>query len=418
MPPSTHHVAILAGGGDLPLQIADSVTRRGGQVHIVAIENEADARVEQYGHTWVNLGQAARMFSALQAPKGETGVMVIAGAVTRPDLTKLRPDFGLVRVLAQVLGLITAGGDDALLTRCIRIFEREGLTVVGVQDVAPEVLVGEGALGARIADAGAMADITMAESLLADLGAFDIGQAAVVANGRVLAVEGAEGTDRMLARLSRAEGGQRAGVLLKVPKPRQERRVDLPAIGLRTIERAAAAGLAGIAVRTGEAIILQRQELIAAAEAAGMFVVGVAAPSEVRRGPADAPDGISQSKNEPRRLSSRDMADAIRAVQVARTAARYIPDTAAVVVRGHVLAVAASEGIPAALERASSHGQWGLSRVGWRRGVAATHVRTPMSDAVTGACDNVIVRAGWSGMVWEDADLSVPCFASVRRPLR
>jgi UDP-2,3-diacylglucosamine hydrolase len=404
-----HHVAILAGGGDLPLQIAASVVGRGGRVHVVAIAGEADVRVAAYPHTWVNLGQASRMFAALKPPKGESGVMVIAGAVTRPDILKLRPDFGIVRVLAQVLGLITAGGDDALLTRAIRIFEREGLTVVGVQDVAPEVMVGAGALGARVADAAAVADIAIAEALLADLGAFDIGQAAVVADGR------------MLARLSSAEDGRRVGVLLKAPKPRQERRVDLPTIGRHTIERAAAAGLAGIAVRTGGAIILQRAQMIAAADAAGMFVAGVAAPDQVPVGPANAPDGISQSKNERHRLSSRDMADAIRAMQVARTAARYIPDTAAVVVRGHVLAVAASEGIPAAFERACGLGQWGLSRIGWRRGVAAMHLNndlTSLTSDETTTCHDVVARAGWSGTVWEDAAIQLPSYSSVRRPRR
>jgi DUF1009 family protein len=356
MPLTADHVAILAGGGDLPLQIADSVTRRGGRVHLVAIQNEADQRVAQYPHTWVNLGQASRMFAALQPPPGAAGVMVIAGAVSRPDLMTLRPDFGLVRVLAQVLGLITAGGDDALLTRAIRIFEREGLTVVGVQDVAPEVMIGAGVLGRQALDATATADIARGHDVLTALGGLDVGQAIVVEDGRVLAIEGVEGTDRMLGRLADLKVAQGRAVLLKAPKPRQERRVDLPTIGLRTIERAAAAGIRGVAVVADAAIGLQRVEMIAAADARGMFVVGVASG---RDSDAFAMAGLAARH-----------ADSEKAVDAVSRLAPFGTGSAAAVLRGHVVGIAAAEGVAGLLARSSTLAQWGLGRIG-RRGVIA-----------------------------------------------
>lgn len=388
------HVAILSGGGDLPLQIAASVTARGGQVHVVAILGAADARIEAYPHTWINLGQAARMFAALKAPKDWNGesVMVIAGAVTRPDLASLRPDFGFLRVLVQVLGLITAGGDDALLTRAIRIFEREGLTVVGIQDVAPELLIGAGTLGRVLPDDDALADIAIGHAVLAALGRLDVGQAIVVEAGRVLAIEGVEGTDRMLARLAAINGAAHKAVLLKAPKPRQERRVDLPTIGVHTIENAHAAGIGGIAVVAGDAIGLQREAMIAAADARRMFVTGVT-PDR----PSDAAQSttVTVAIGGRRRPSKGDLADLQRGADAVLRLAAFNTGSAAAVVRGHVLGIAAIEGPAGLMARIGGLSQWGLRRL--RRNRGALVVRCDRLPA-TGEISAWIVRASDAGL--------------------
>ena len=361
-------VAILAGGGDLPLQIAASVTARGGSVHIAAIRGAADARIEAYPHTWTNMAQASRIFAALKAPKSWTGesVMVIAGAVTRPDLAALRPDFGFVRVLVQVLGLITAGGDDALLTRAIRIFEREGLTVVGIQDVAPELLIGAGTLGHIEPDDTALSGIATGRAVLAALGGLDVGQAIVVDGGRVLAIEGVEGTDRMLARLTAHGGASGSAILLKAPKPRQERRVDLPTIGVRTVEHAYAAGIRGIAVVAGDAIGLQRAEMVAAADAHGVFIAGI--PADAATEASHAPIEIIVAVAGGRRPSTGDLADLTRGGDAVLRLAPFGTGSAAAVVRGHVLAVAAIEGAAGLAHRIGGLSQWGLRRLQRKRG--------------------------------------------------
>lgn len=394
------HVAILAGGGDLPLQIAASVSARGGAVHIVAIRGEADASVEAYPHTWVNIAGARRMFSALQPPAGADGVMVIAGAVTRPDLLKLRPDFGIIRVLVQVLGLITAGGDDALLTRAIRIFEREGLTVVGVQDVTPELLIGEGVLSAARPDAAAHADITRGQAVLAALGGLDVGQAIVVEDGKVLAIEGVEGTDRMLARL--AEGRQANGraVLLKAPKPRQERRVDLPTIGAKTVARAREAGIRGIAVVAGEAIGLQRSKMVATADAHGMFIAGV--PTVPTTDIAAHRGAIRSTRGHTPRPG--DIADMQKAFDAVHRLAPYDTGAAAAVVRGHVIAVSAAEGPHGLLQRASSLSQWGLRRFAGRRGAVAVRLDAKFTLADAESLLPNIARAGFAALALVQTD--------------
>ncbi|HYT47614.1 MAG TPA: UDP-2,3-diacylglucosamine diphosphatase LpxI, partial [Burkholderiales bacterium] len=181
-----------------------------------------------------------------------------------------------------------AGGDDHLLTRICRIVEDRGFRLLGAHEVAPEILVPAGQLGRHAPSERDRADIAVGRALLAATGAFDIGQAVVVAGNRVIAIEAAEGTDRMLARIAqlRREGGlklpDKSGVLVKAPKPSQDRRFDLPSVGARTIEVAAAASLAGIAVEARGAVTADLSEMVRQADAAGLFVVGVPAGEPMR----------------------------------------------------------------------------------------------------------------------------------------
>jgi DUF1009 family protein len=309
---SADRIGILAGGGRLPLTIAESVIERGGSVHIVAIEGEADPGVGRFPHTWVNWGQVGRMVGTLHSQR--TDALVIAGSVRRPDLWKLRPDLGFFRCLPQILQML-AGGDDSVLSRVVRFFEAKGIVVRGAHEVAPDLLVRAGSAGALALDGQARADAGVGSAVRAALGALDAGQAVVVAGGKVLAIEGAEGTDAMLARVARlrgaGEGATRGGVLAKGPKPGQELRVDMPAIGPRTVELAAAAGLAGLAVEAGAVLLLDRNEAIQAADRHGIAIEGLpkapisrsdavpAVTSPTERPEADAARGAVRSVPSP-----------------------------------------------------------------------------------------------------------------------
>src|SRR5436190_821080 len=273
---SMTRIGILAGGGRLPLMIAESVTARGGTVHIVGIEGEADPGVARFPHTWVNWGQIGRMVATLRSEGARQ--LVIAGAVTRPDLWRIRPDVGFFRSLPQILHLL-AGGDDSVLTRVVRFFEGNGLVVLGVHDVAPDLLAGTGRQGSIGLTEADCADAEVGFAVRHALAPVDAGQAVVVAQGKVLAIEGAEGTDAMLQRVAALPGRQRdgrEGVLAKGPKPGQELRVDMPVIGPRTVEQAAAAGLAGVAVESGAVLILDRAEVIRIADARNCAIHGLA----------------------------------------------------------------------------------------------------------------------------------------------
>jgi DUF1009 family protein len=234
--------------------------------------------VSRYSHHWIAIGQAGRFFRLARAEQCRNVLFI--GAVLRPPLTKIRMDWHTVRLLPRAIRIFR-GGDDRLLSGVADIAEEGGLRVIGLEEVAPEVFVPDGALGRYRPSDADLLDIDRALATIAALGALDIGQAAVVANTRVLAVEAAEGTDNMLARIAdlrrqgRVTSRLGTGVLVKAPKPGQDRRLDLPSIGPKTIENVARAGLAGIAVTAGSTVIADAGEVIAAADRTKIFVAGV-----------------------------------------------------------------------------------------------------------------------------------------------
>jgi hypothetical protein len=278
-PSERRSIALVCGGGALPGAVAEAITRRGLRPVMFAIRGWADPKiVEPHAHHWVALGQLGRFLRLARAEHCHEAVLI--GALLRPPLSKLRLDWYTLRLMPSMIRVFR-GGDDRLLSGMARLSEQAGLRIIGVADVAPEVLVPEGVLGRHQPTARDRADIARALEMIAALGPFDVGQAAVVANNNVLAVEAAEGTDNMLNRLVELRAQRRitsapgTGVLVKAPKPDQDRRFDLPAIGPRTVANVARAGLGGIAVTAGSAIVAEPAETIAAADRAGIFLVGV-----------------------------------------------------------------------------------------------------------------------------------------------
>jgi UDP-2,3-diacylglucosamine hydrolase len=272
-------LAIICGSGSLPLAVADAAAQTGRRVVLFPLKGWADpAAIKRYPHHWVGLAQFGR-FRRFARQEGCRDIVIIGGVV-RPALRQLRPDFATLRHLPRIVRLFR-GGDDHLLSGIGRIFEEHGFRLVGAHEAAPAILVSRGTLGRHQPSTADIADAQRGFAILAAMGPFDIGQAVVVAGNRVLAVEAAEGTDEMLARLAALGGAGRirhaagTGVLVKGPKPGQERRLDLPSIGARTVEGAVAAGLAGIAVAAGNVITADVADLVRAADAAGLFVIGV-----------------------------------------------------------------------------------------------------------------------------------------------
>jgi hypothetical protein len=273
-------LAMLCGGGSLPLAIADSVVSRGRPVVMFPLRGAAEAGgIERHRHHWVYVGQIGK-FLRLARAEGCRDVVFI-GALVRPRIWQTRPDLVGLSVLPKVLAAFR-GGDDHLLTGMGKLLEAEGMRLVGAHEVAPEILVPEGPLNRTRPSPVNETDIAFGLDYLRAAGPFDIGQAVVVAGKHVLAVEAVEGTDEMLARVAqlRANGRIRqisGGVLVKAPKPAQDRRFDLPSIGPNTVAGAVRAGLSGIAVVAGETVVAEPEALLVAADRANIFVIGVPA---------------------------------------------------------------------------------------------------------------------------------------------
>lgn len=268
-------LGIIAGGGELPLAIAESARDAGRDVFILALSG-ADEGLSRFPLENTGIGELGKSLSLLKKHACEE--VTFAGRVSRPEWSDLKLDARGALALPKVAAAALKG-DDSLMRAMLAIFEKEGFRVVGTADAAPDLIASAGIYGRHKPDPQAQADIAQARDVVRRMGELDIGQAAAVADGLVLAVEAAEGTDAMLERLPllsknlRGTPQKRRGVLVKAPKPGQERRVDLPVIGVRTIELASAGGLSGIAVEAGGALIMRKSRIVEAADRLGLFVM-------------------------------------------------------------------------------------------------------------------------------------------------
>ena len=275
-------VAIICGGGSLPFAVADAALRAGRRPVLFPIRGFADAAsVARYPHHWIALGQFGRMRRLAAAEHCRDVVFI--GNLIRPSLREIRLDWETVRLMPRVARLFR-GGDDRLLSGIGRIFEEHGFRLLGAHELAPEILVPEGLVGKRAPSERDKADIATALGVLSALGPFDVGQSAIVADGHVLAVEAAEGTDAMLARVAELRRTGRIrypvglGVLVKAPKPGQDRRFDLPSIGPQTIAGVIRAGLAGLAAVAGATIIAEPDLVAGTVNRGKIFMLGVPDP--------------------------------------------------------------------------------------------------------------------------------------------
>ncbi|MBY0448706.1 MAG: UDP-2,3-diacylglucosamine diphosphatase LpxI, partial [Hyphomonadaceae bacterium] len=266
-------LGLVAGAGLLPLRIAQHCAAQDIACFVARLPGETAPELAAFPGATFPLGELGARFAALHA--FGVDAVVIAGKVQRPDFKALQVDAMGLRLLPRFLAA-AARGDDALHRLVVEVCEGEGFQVLAVEQVLGGVLAREGPLGARAPSTQDRADIAKGAGLVAALGPFDVGQGCVIREGMVLAVEAQEGTDAMLQRVALLQrGAPRGGVLLKRTKPAQERRIDLPAIGLDTIAHAHGANLAGVAIEAGGALIIDAPSVRAGADAAGLFVCGV-----------------------------------------------------------------------------------------------------------------------------------------------
>ncbi len=278
---SPRTLGILAGRGPLPGRVAAAARASGRDVFIIGLEGFAqDSVIGSFPHVVVRIGAVGRILAALRTHGCQDLVMI--GAVRRPSFLDLRPDAEGARLMGRI-GRAAFAGDDGLLAAVTRVLSEEGFNILGAQDILTEALGPRGVLTRAAPDAQAMADIERGIAVARALGATDVGQCCVVQQGLVLAVEAVEGTDAMLSRCAALARSGPGGVLVKLVKPGQDRRADLPTIGPTTIRGVADARLRGVAFEAEGTILADREALIAAADAVGLFVFGLD-PETIHKG--------------------------------------------------------------------------------------------------------------------------------------
>lgn len=268
-------LGVIAGSGGLPREIIVAAKQKGWDCFVVGFVDQTDPETLAAAPSMqTHLGAAGKIIDRLHA-EGVTD-LVMAGGIRRPSLLQIRPDWLTAKFLAQVG--IRALGDDGLLRAIIRSVEEQGFNFLSIPQILGELVFPEGLLSERSPDAAAEEDIRHGLEVARILGKADVGQAVVVQQGLVLGVEAIEGTDALLARCKDLARPVEGGVLVKIKKPNQEERADLPAIGPRTVENAAAAGLRGIAVQAGGALLIERGKTVGLANKHKLFLIGMILP--------------------------------------------------------------------------------------------------------------------------------------------
>jgi DUF1009 family protein len=256
----------------MPVEIVRSCRARGIEVYVAGLLPWADEAVyHDIDHVMARLGEVGKMMKFFKSH----GVvdLVLAGGIKRPALKELIPDIEAIKILAKVA--LTKISDDGLFRAMIGEIESRGFHVCGIEEVVPEMLFQAGVYGRVKPSAGDQDDIRRGVEIARALGAVDVGQAVVIQEGIVLAVEAVEGTDAMLSRASALKKPGKAPVMVKILKPGQDTRVDLPAIGIQTVEQLSKYGIGGIAVQAGGILVIEREAVIAAADAAKIFIIGM-----------------------------------------------------------------------------------------------------------------------------------------------
>ncbi len=271
-------IAVIAGAGGLPEAIAQALKARGREVLVVAIDGAADREFGGTSTIHLPIGAAGRLLECLRA--NDCAEVVIAGQFHRPRFSDIEFDLGTLKLALSSLLRLRFGGDDQVVSRIVEMFEAEGFRIVGPQEAVPELISASGPYGRARPSEDARADIQTGAAAIRHMAPLDVGQAVVVHSRRIIGVEAAEGTNAMILRCGelRANGRLNAsapsGVLVKMPKPGQELRLEMPVIGPDTVRAARQAGLAGLAVEAGGVVVVDRSELVELADEAGLFVVG------------------------------------------------------------------------------------------------------------------------------------------------
>ena len=266
-------VGLIAGEGDFPLEVAQSISQKNIEVFIVALKNIASKDIERYPHIWVRMGQIGKAIQALKENNCEE--LILIGGVKKPNLWLLKPDFGALKLFFKLV-MLPSKGDASILKTLLQFLEIDNkFKVVGAEKYIPHLLMSEGLLAGEKIDKQTQIDIDIAIANCINIGFKDIGQACVVVNGEIITSEDVSGTDNMLRNLvSKEIKFSKKGVLVKLTKPIQDKRVDLPVIGMQTIHLVKEIGLKGIAIENRSSFILEKEQVIKFANDNEIFIYG------------------------------------------------------------------------------------------------------------------------------------------------
>ena len=267
-------VGLIAGDGSFPLEVAKSISQKNKEIFIIAIKGSASKDIERYPHLWIRIGQIGKAIRALK--ENNCKELILIGGVKKPNVWLLRPDFGALKLFFKLI-ILPIKGDASILKTLLNFLEKDNkFKVVGAEKYISYLLMSKGLIAGEKINEQANIDIDIAVENCKNIGSKDIGQACVVVNGQIIASEDSLGTDKMLRGIiSKEIRFHNEGVLVKLAKPIQDRRVDLPAIGMQTIKLAKEIGLCGIAIEEKSSFISNKERVIKFAKKNNIFIFGL-----------------------------------------------------------------------------------------------------------------------------------------------
>lgn len=265
-------LGLIAGKGELPEKVIQECLRTDRKIFVICIGKEIPPSINEVPHIKLGIGSVGKAIKILR--KERVRDLVFAGGLKRPKFSELRPDAGGVKLLAQI-SKSRLIGDNSLLSIVIKFFENSGFRVCGVDSVLGSLLMPYGTLGSIEPSKSAIKDVEIGTDIAKDIGKLDIGQSIIIQQGVVIGVEGVEGTDKLIKRCHNLLEDKKGGILVKVKKPIQDKRIDLPTIGVTTVTNAYEHGLKGLAIEAGGALIVDKCEVVKKADELGLFITGV-----------------------------------------------------------------------------------------------------------------------------------------------
>ena len=266
------NLCVIAGGGILPRELADNFDPSGDRIFFLAFRNVTDPEVVAgRHHEWLELGEVQKAIDAMH--RNNVDKVVMAGPIQRPALSSLALDIRALKMLAK--GGLKVFGDDGLLSLVAKEIEKEGIKVIGIEQILSGLLTKEGLLAGPAPTKISWDDIKRGLQVLNSLGPCDVGQSIAVQEGIVLAIEAIEGTDQMIERAGSLQRNVSGPILIKISKANQDKRVDLPTAGPETVNNAIRSGFQGLALEANNSLLLDKDRVIKIAEKNSFFVIGV-----------------------------------------------------------------------------------------------------------------------------------------------
>jgi DUF1009 family protein len=266
-------IGVIAGNGSLPKELLLHLANRNIKSFTVALSDIADEEVTEVGeYIWSKVTTVGKIFEYFK--QNEVKQIILIGGMKRPSFISLIPDLTGLKLLNRLRKLSNAG-DNSMFNEIINFIEENNFQLLGIDEVIPELLAEKGAIGKIEPNKKQLLDIEYGCKIAKEIGRLDIGQAVVVQHSATIGVEASEGTDGLIKRCANLQFDGKGAILIKTKKPNQDRRIDLPSIGIKTIETLSQLGYAGVAVEAGSSLIIDKESTLDAANKLGVFVFGV-----------------------------------------------------------------------------------------------------------------------------------------------